>query len=263
MDNVMSLKWKRKLVWSLSFVHSFKALCSSLPKRRVASRHSEKDLSFFTKYRGEREREGFWLPTKGTFTSSFLQNKQVGETLSKIHGESVQLHVPWQDPSSMVERVHLCHLSRSDVPSTHCLKYRGEKDAMEHKWHSYGIWCVTPTGLQSDRSCWSSAVGFEEKKCTSGSSHLCLKGNNHRTNMIQLETTCVNSLPRQQKDWALHICIFVHKEEDWFAEALAHTCTRTHSVSQTLSWCGFKNLSFKYSRCFKWLGAIQCFKMAL
>lgn len=32
--------------------------------------------------------------------------------------------------------------------------------------------------------------------------------------MIQLETTCVNSLPRQQKDWALHICIFVHKEED-------------------------------------------------
>lgn len=73
--------------------------------------------------------KGVWLPIKGTLTSLFSLNKQVNETLSRIHRRSIQLHVLWHDSSSITERVHLYYTLWSDVPSTrgYCLQGRVKK----------------------------------------------------------------------------------------------------------------------------------------
>lgn len=115
-------------------------------------------LIFLYKIQGRKRKRGWWLPTKGTFTSLFLPISR-----------SVK---PWaksmESPFSYMSFFHGRKGSSlppftSDVPSTqgHCLKYRGER-RNGAQWHSYGIWCVTPVGLQSNRFCWSSAVGFEQ-----------------------------------------------------------------------------------------------------
>lgn len=174
-------KWQ--LVWSLSFVHSFKASCSSFSKRRVALRHSEEFLSLQNIKRGE----GVATYKRHLNFLVFSLNKQVDETLSRIHRRSIQLHVLWHDSSSITERVRLYYTLWSDVPSTrgYCLWGRMEKKIQTldlfipgtMQWSTNGIRMASDALRRRSCSppdvCWSSAVGFE--KYTSGSSHLCLK----------------------------------------------------------------------------------------
>lgn len=51
--------------------------------------------------------------------------------------------------------------------------------------------------------------------------------------MIHLENKVCKQSSEAAKDWALHICVFVHEEEDWFAEALALSHTRKHTHTHT------------------------------
>lgn len=128
---------------------------------------------------------------------------------------------------------------------TPCVTGRCDGARMALVWHlmRHTNWSCSPPDF-----CWSSAVDCE--KYTSGSSHLCLKGNNHRTNMIHLENKVCKQSSEAAKDWALHICVFVHEEEDWFAEALAlsHARKHTHAHTHIVSWCSCKNRTSKYSR---------------
>lgn len=147
------LKWKRQLVWSLSFVHSFKALCCSLPKRREWLRHILR--SFFTKYRRERQRkERVWATYKRHLYFHVSPKKQVGETLSKIHRESC-----WATRDSFF---HAPKGSSSLPPFTARRSFKN--------WGGETVWNTRKrcngermAGFQSDRFRWSSAVGFQTK----------------------------------------------------------------------------------------------------